>query len=93
MCFKVVFCFALVLCLFNFDPVFGLRYEYGDGTYYVGNVDTDGKPFGRGQFYNSSGTLGESCSQCYKHILAQKVQETYLSVLASIMIAGKAYFT
>jgi hypothetical protein len=42
------------------SPVLGLRYDYGDGTYYVGNVDNDGRPNGRGQFYNSSGALGET---------------------------------
>ena len=40
-------------------PVLGLRYDFGDGTFYVGNVDDDGKPSGRGKFYNSSGVLGE----------------------------------
>ena len=38
----------------------GLRYDYGDGTYYIGNVAEDGKPSGRGQFFNSSGALGKN---------------------------------
>ena len=55
-CFKFLF---LVL-FFDSAPVLGLRYDFGDGTFYVGNVDNDGKPSGRGQFYNSSGVLGEN---------------------------------
>ncbi len=48
-----------LLCSLLSSVTLGLRYDYGDGTYYVGSVDNDGKPNGRGQFYNSSGSLGK----------------------------------
>ena len=35
-----------------------LRYNFGDGSYYVGSVDNQGRPSGRGQYHNSSGDLG-----------------------------------
>lgn len=40
------------------DVVAGLQYNYGDGSYYVGSVDNQGRPSGLGHFYNSSGQLG-----------------------------------
>uniref|UniRef100_A0A0K2UW81 Uncharacterized protein n=1 Tax=Lepeophtheirus salmonis TaxID=72036 RepID=A0A0K2UW81_LEPSM len=45
-----------VLTLF-FHVSFSLRYNYGNGSYYVGDVDNHGKPSGFGVFYNSSGNL------------------------------------
>ena len=39
--------------------VLGLRYNYGDGSYYIGNVDGHGKPHGNGKYYNTSGSLGK----------------------------------
>ena len=45
---------ALVLV----KSVQGLRYNYKDGSYYVGSVDHQGRPSGRGQYHNSSGDLG-----------------------------------
>ena len=51
--------FSCFLSFLMFGCTFGLRYDYGDGTYYVGNVDNDGRPNGKGQFYNSSGALGK----------------------------------
>jgi len=39
------------------DPVFGLRYNFGDGSYFVGSVDYQGRPSGQGQYHNSSGHL------------------------------------
>ena len=41
------------------DPVFGLRYNFGDGSYFVGSVDYQGRPSGQGQYHNSSGHLGK----------------------------------
>ena len=38
----------------------GLRYNYGDGSYYVGEVDERGRPSGEGQFYNTEGRLGRN---------------------------------
>jgi len=34
-----------------------LTYNYGDGSFYVGEVDEQGRPFGIGRFYNTSGNL------------------------------------
>lgn len=48
---------SIILVLLN--SVLGLRYNFGDGTYYVGSVDSQGRPTGNGQFYNSHGDLGE----------------------------------
>ena len=37
----------------------GLRYNYGDGSYYIGEVDSEtGRPSGNGRFYNTTGDLG-----------------------------------
>jgi len=48
-----------VLSIFAFllSGVFGLTYNYGDGSYYVGEVDNYGLPKGTGKFYNTSGNL------------------------------------
>ena len=37
----------------------GLRYNYGDGSHYVGQVDGEGRPDGVGKYYNTSGALGK----------------------------------
>ena len=42
------------------DPVLGLRYNFGDGSYFVGSVDFQGRPSGHGQYHNSSGYLGKA---------------------------------
>ena len=54
------FLFKCCLCFVVIGATMGLRYDYGDGTYYIGNVAEDGKPSGRGQFFNSSGALGKN---------------------------------
>ena len=46
------------------DPVFGLRYNFGDGSYFVGSVDYQGRPSGQGQYHNSSGHLGKLFKIC-----------------------------
>ena len=50
-----------VLSIFAFllSGVFSLTYNYGDGSYYVGEVDNYGLPKGTGKFYNTSGNLGK----------------------------------
>lgn len=48
-----VFLWIFLLC----SDVCGLRYDFGDGRYYVGSVDESGRPNGRGLFFNSSGSL------------------------------------
>jgi len=32
-------------------------YNYGDGSYYIGSVDENGRPSGEGEFHNSTGQL------------------------------------
>ena len=49
------------------DPVFGLRYNFGDGSYFVGSVDYQGRPSGQGQYHNSSGHLGKLFEICNKY--------------------------
>jgi hypothetical protein len=34
-----------------------IRYDYGDGSFYKGSVDRNGKPSGQGEYYNSGGNL------------------------------------
>ena len=41
----------------------GLRYNYGDGSFYVGQVDEKGRPDGVGKYFNTTGALGK-----YKHM-------------------------
>jgi len=36
-----------------------LRYDYGDGSFYVGEVDSEGKPSGIGRMFSTNGELGE----------------------------------
>jgi len=52
-----IYCWVFVF-LISIVEVISLRYDFGDGRYYVGNVDEFGKPSGHGQFFNSSGALG-----------------------------------
>ncbi len=47
------------LLLLSCVAVTALRYNYGNGSFYVGDVDEQGRPSGKGRFYNTSGTLGE----------------------------------
>lgn len=37
----------------------GLRYNYGDGSFYVGQVDEKGRPDGIGKYFNTTGALGK----------------------------------
>lgn len=34
-----------------------IRYDYGDGSYYTGSVDTNGRPSGEGRYHNRTGHL------------------------------------
>ena len=56
----------------------GLRYNYGDGSFYVGQVDEKGRPDGVGKYFNTTGALGKystespfldcillRCTQCH----------------------------
>ena len=56
----------------------GLRYNYGDGSFYVGQVDEKGRPDGVGKYFNTTGELGKystgspfldcillRCAQCH----------------------------
>ncbi|TRY77255.1 hypothetical protein TCAL_15898 [Tigriopus californicus] len=58
MCFVVTTLFMCLVLTATLDSSEGLRYNYGDGSYYIGSVDEYGKPDGIGQYYNSSGDLG-----------------------------------
>jgi len=42
---------------FLIDRCHGLTYFYGNGSYYVGEVDEMGRPSGNGQFYSKQGGL------------------------------------
>ena len=59
--FVVIFslCYTIQISL-------GLKYEFGDGSYYIGSVDNQGRPSGFGHFHNSSGDLGEN--RCFGSI-------------------------
>ena len=48
----------VILCLCC-QLTLGLKYYYGDGSYYTGDVDERGRPSGKGQFHNISGELGK----------------------------------
>ena len=50
----------LVFILNGLQISLALRYHYGDGSLYVGSVDTQGRPTGLGHFHNSSGNLGKA---------------------------------
>ena len=49
---------SAVICFLSAAST-GLRYNYGDGSFYVGQVDEKGRPDGLGRFYNRSATLGK----------------------------------
>ena len=49
----------LILCSDQFQISLAYKYEYGDGSYYVGSRDAQGRPNGSGRFHNSSGDLGK----------------------------------
>ena len=49
----------LILCSDQFQISLAYKYEYGDGSYYVGSRDAQGRPNGPGRFHNSSGDLGK----------------------------------
>ena len=55
------------------DPVFGLRYNFGDGSYFVGSVDYQGRPSGQGQYHNSSGHLGKLFKIHYVYYLTYSI--------------------
>ncbi len=49
----------LILVILSLQNAAGLRYNFGDGSYYVGSVDKGGRPSGLGKYFDSSGTLGK----------------------------------
>ena len=49
---------ALVLACLCFQVTLSLKYYYGDGSYFIGDVDDHGRPSGHGEFHNTSGALG-----------------------------------
>lgn len=51
--------FGLFLAIFCvcFHVTLSLKYYYGDGSYFIGEVDEHGRPSGPGQFHNTSGAL------------------------------------
>ena len=50
---------ALVLSCVCFQVTLCLKYYYGDGSYFIGDVDEHGRPSGIGKFHNTSGALGK----------------------------------
>jgi len=56
LCNRLLVVFAL-LSNISLQIVVCLTYNYGDGSYYVGEVDDFGLPSGTGKFYNTSGNL------------------------------------
>lgn len=50
---------SFVLVFVSFQITSGLKYYYGDGSYFIGEVDIHGRPSGHGKFHNTSGALGE----------------------------------
>ena len=53
--------YALVLSSACFHVTLSLKYYYGDGSYFIGDVDEHGRPSGHGKFHNTSGALGKYC--------------------------------
>ena len=51
--------FAVFLLSLLVSAASALRYNFGDGSYYVGSVDESGRPHGSGRFYNVEGELGK----------------------------------
>ena len=62
--------FGLFLALFcvSFHVTLGLKYYYGDGSYFIGEVDEHGRPSGHGQFHNTSGALGKPSLLCFIYL-------------------------
>ena len=50
---------SLILAIVYFQVTLGLKYYYGDGSYFIGEVDEHGRPNGHGQFHNTTGALGK----------------------------------
>lgn len=48
---------SLALAVIYVQVAFGLKYYYGDGSYFIGDVDDFGRPSGHGTFHNTSGIL------------------------------------
>jgi len=48
---------SLILAVIYLQVTLGLKYHYGDGSYFIGEVDEFGRPSGHGSFYNTSGAL------------------------------------
>merc|ERR1719412_1479787 len=48
---------SFILALIYFQVTLGLKYYYGDGSYFIGEVDEQGRPSGHGQFHNTTGAL------------------------------------
>jgi len=46
-----------ILALVYSQVTVGLKYYYGDGSYFIGEVDEHGRPSGHGKFHNTSGAL------------------------------------
>ena len=64
LCNRLLVVFAL-LSNISLQIVVCLTYNYGDGSYYVGEVDDFGLPSGTGKFYNTSGNLGKTSTPLY----------------------------
>ena len=47
----------------------GLRYNYGDGSFYVGQVDEKGRPDGVGKYFNTTGALGKDSTGYRQSVL------------------------
>merc|ERR1712018_1106240 len=48
---------GLVLSCVCVHVTLSLKYFYGDGSYFIGDVDDHGRPSGHGKFHNTSGAL------------------------------------
>lgn len=48
----------LVILFCYFANASGIRYDFGDGRFYIGDINEFGRPSGHGELHNSSGTLG-----------------------------------
>ena len=55
----------LFLTVLKPDLIFGLRYNFGDGSYFIGSVDYQGRPSGQGQYHNPTGQLGNVTLHSY----------------------------
>ena len=75
--------FGLFLALFcvSFHVTLGLKYYYGDGSYFIGEVDEHGRPSGHGQFHNTSGALGKPILLCFIYLELSNIIFVYVCVL------------